>query len=225
MGTAIGDILPLAIGVAISPIPIIAIILMLFSTRAKSNGSAFVLGWMLGMAVVGGIVLAIGTTANLSSGRESQTISSILRLALGLLLIAVAVRNWQKRPKPGEEPQLPKWMAGLDTFTPAKALGLGGLLSGLNPKNLAFVLSASLVIGQAGLSTGQTILVFAIFVVIASLTVAGPALFYLVGGSKAAKTLQSMKVWLAANNATVMAVLCLVLGVVVLGKGISGLSG
>ena len=37
----IGDILPMAIGVAISSVPIIAVILMLFSAKAKSNGLAF----------------------------------------------------------------------------------------------------------------------------------------------------------------------------------------
>ncbi len=225
MGSAIGDTLPLAVGVAVSPLPIVAIILMLFSKRAKSNGLAFVLGWMLGIVVVGGIVLALGNAANISSGGESGMTTSVLRLALGLLLLGVAVRNWRKRPKPGEDLHLPKWMAGLDALMPTKALGLGALLSGLNPKNLAFIVGASLAIIQASLSIGQTIVVFAVFVIIASCTVAGPAIFYAAGGEKAATTLDRMKVWLLANNATVMAVLCLVLGAVLLGKGISGLFG
>jgi len=40
MGQAIGDILPLAIGVALSPVPIIAIVLMLGTPRARANGTA-----------------------------------------------------------------------------------------------------------------------------------------------------------------------------------------
>jgi len=44
MGNVISAILPQAIGVAISSVPIIAVILMLFSQRARSNGSAFLLG-------------------------------------------------------------------------------------------------------------------------------------------------------------------------------------
>ncbi|MGE5335328.1 MAG: GAP family protein [Nitrososphaerota archaeon] len=223
MGSAIGDILPLAVGVAISPVPIIAIILMLFSTRAKSNGPAFVLGWVLGIVIVGVIVLLAGNSANIASGGGSTTAASVVRLVLGLLLVFLAYRNWRKRPTPGQEPALPKWMAGLNTFTPVKALGLGALLSGLNPKNLAFTLAASLAITQANLPIEQIIVVFAIFVVLASCTVAAPAIIYVAGGSRAANALQKMKIWLAANNASVMAVLCLVLGVVVLGKGIGGL--
>ena len=96
MGPAIGDILPLAVGVAVSPLPIVAIILMLFSKRAKSNGPAFVLGWMAGIIVVGGIVLALGNTADISSGGGPGTATSVLRLVLGLLLVGVAVRNWRR---------------------------------------------------------------------------------------------------------------------------------
>ncbi len=59
MGQAIGGSLPLAIGIAISPIPIIAVVLMLTTPRAKINGPAFLLGWLLGLGIVGTIVLTI----------------------------------------------------------------------------------------------------------------------------------------------------------------------
>ena len=36
--------LPAAVGVAISPIPIIAVVLMLVSTRGRSNGPAYLIG-------------------------------------------------------------------------------------------------------------------------------------------------------------------------------------
>jgi hypothetical protein len=60
-------------------------------------------------------------------------------------------------------------------------------------------------------------------VVIASSTVGIAVLTYLIGGKRAEKVLTSWKVWLTANNATVMFVLLLVFGVVVIGKGITGL--
>ena len=59
MGAAIGEMLPLAIGIAVSPLPIIAIILMLITPKARGNGLAFFGGWMLGLAVVGAIVLIV----------------------------------------------------------------------------------------------------------------------------------------------------------------------
>ena len=60
-----------------------------------------------------------------------------------------------------------------------------------------------------------------VFVVIASLTVAAPVALNLILGSKAQHTLTEMKEWLIDNNATVMAVLFVVLGAKVLGDGIS----
>jgi hypothetical protein len=62
----------------------------------------------------------------------------------------------------------------------------------------------------------------AVFVVIASLTVAGPVV-YLLMGPRAEHALTSVKDWMAENNATIMFVLFLVLGMKMLGDGIAGL--
>jgi hypothetical protein len=224
MGGAIGDILPLAIGVAISPVPIIAVILMLFSKKAKGNSLAFLVGWVLGLAIVGVIVLLLGNTADIGTSSGPSKGAAAVRLALGLLLLFGAFRQWSKRPKEGEEPQMPKWMAGIDSFTAGKSLGLAALLSGVNPKNLALTLAAAMAISQAGLSGAQPWIVLLVFVVIASLTVAIPVLIFQVAGEKAESTLNDWKTWLTANNAGVMAVLFLVFGFVLIGKGIGGLS-
>jgi hypothetical protein len=47
----IGDILPLALGIMISPIPIIAAILMLLSPKAKGTSVGFLVGWVAGIVV------------------------------------------------------------------------------------------------------------------------------------------------------------------------------
>jgi hypothetical protein len=225
MGNAVGDVLPLAIGVAISPVPIIAVILMLFSARARSNGPAFAAGWILGLAIVGGIVLAIAGTQDLSSDNGASKVAALIKLLLGLLLLGLAAGQWRKRPKPGEAPHVPKWMAAIDSFTPGKALGLAVLLSAVNPKNLTLTLGASLDIANANLSTGEAIGTLIVFIVVGSVTVVGPVLYYLLAGNRAAKLLDTWKAWLTQNNATVMFVLLLVMGTVLVGKGIGGLAG
>ncbi len=223
MGNVIGGILPLALGVAISPVPIIAVILMLFSQRAKRNSLLFLLGWVLGLVVSAAIVYVIADAANVSTSSGPSKAASIIRILLGLLLFFAAFRQWRKRPKPGKEPVMPKWMSSIDSFTAGRSLGLAALLSGVNPKNLALTFSASVAIAQSGLEAGSVILVFVIYILIASATVAAPVLVYLIMGDKAAKTLDTWKAWLTENNGTVMFVLFLVFGMVLLGKGISGL--
>ncbi len=115
---------------------------------------------------------------------------------------------------------MPKWMSAIDAFTPVKALGTGLLLSAVNPKNLVLATGGGATIGQAnGLSDSETILLVVIFVLIASATIGGAVLAYLVGGQRAKTMLDGWKVWLGHNNAAVMAVLLLVIGVVLAGEG------
>jgi MFS family permease len=225
MANPIGDILAPAVGVAISPVPIIAVVLMLFTRKAKSNSLSFLLGWVLGLTIVGGIVLYIAGTQDLSPGSEPSTAASTIKLLLGLLLLFLAAKQWRKRPRPGEEPEMPKWMKTIDSFTPAKAFALALLLSGVNPKNLTLTLAAALSIAQANLDRFYSLVSLGVFVVIGSITIAIPSLIYLIMGNKAAKTLNEMKAWLMHNNATVMFILLLILGVDLVGRSITALWG
>ncbi len=64
MGQGISEILTYAVGVAVSPVPIIAVTLMLFSQRARVNGLMFLLGWVLALALVSGVAYALADQAN-----------------------------------------------------------------------------------------------------------------------------------------------------------------
>ena len=119
---------------------------------------------------------------------------------------------------------MPKWMAGIDAFTPAKALGLGLLLAGVNPKNLLLAAGAGSALAVTGPSTTEAVIALIVFVVLGSLTIAGPVVFYLTGGDRAKIQLDSAKDWLAVHNDAVMMVLFLVLGVNLIAKGIPPLT-
>lgn len=222
MGEAIGQIIPTAIGVALSPVPIIGLILMLLSDRARSNGLAFLFGWMLGLAVAGGILLAISTSAGASSddGATDDWVGW-LKIGLAVLLAFLAVNNWRERPAPGEKGELPAWMSSVSEFTPAKAAGLAFVLSAVNPKNLALTAAAVASIAAADLSGGEEVAVLVVFILIASITIAIPVLVYLVMGTKAEAMLGSWRDWLERNNNTVMAVVFVIFAVKLLGDGIS----
>jgi hypothetical protein len=133
----------MAVGIVLSPIPIVAVVLMLTTARARSNGLAFVAGWLLGLAVVGAVVLGIAGGAGSYSSGEPATWVSRLKIALGVLFLAMAVRQFQSRPAPGQEAPLPKWMARIDQFKAPMALGLGVLLTAFNPKNLPLAAGAA----------------------------------------------------------------------------------
>jgi threonine/homoserine/homoserine lactone efflux protein len=224
MGKAIGDILPLAIGVAISPVPIIAIVLMLGTPRARATGPAFALGWIAGLTVAGTIMLVIASGNATTDTGKPETWASLLKLVLGALFLLLAVKQWRSRPAAGEEAVMPKWMHTIDTFTAGKALAAGVVLSGLNPKNLALTVAAGAAIAQTGISSGEEAGAMAIFVAIGSLTILAPLVIYFALGSRATRILDGIKAWLAAHNAAIMAVVLLVLGFKLIGDAISGLS-
>ncbi len=223
MGNAIGDILSQAIGVAISPVPIIAVILILFSKKAKTNGPAFLAGWVLALCIICTVVMLVGGASDIGTSSGPSKGAAVFRIVLGVLLLFAAFRQWRKRPKEGEEPAMPKWMAGIEEFNAARSFVIAFALSGLNPKNLILTLAAAMTVSQYNLSTAESLVPLAVFVVIASSTVGLAVLVYLLGGEKAEHVLTSWKIWLTHNNATVMAVLFLVFGAVVIGKGITGL--
>ncbi|KAF2420849.1 GAP family protein [Microbacterium sp. B35-30] len=220
MGAVIGDILTLALGVAISPIPIIAAILMLLSPKARVTGTGFLLGWVLGIVVAVTVFTLLSSILPAEEEDASQPIKGVIQLVLGALLLLLAVRQWRGRPKAGEEPAMPKWMQAIDTITFPKALGLGFLLSAVNPKNLLLAASAGVTIGAAGLDAGSIVVVIAVFTLIAASTVLVPVVGYLLAADKLRGPLDALRGWLAKENAVIMAVLLLVIGVAIIGKGI-----
>jgi Sap, sulfolipid-1-addressing protein len=224
MGKGISEVLTFAVGVAISPVPIIAVTLMLFSQRARVNGPMFLLGWVVALGVVSGAAYAAADQANAAT--DSTTADTIAwgRIILGVLLLLLAARNWRTHPAPGTEPEMPKWMSGMDTLKPGKALGLGLLLAGVNPKNLMLAAAAGAGLAALGLSTADAIGSLIVFVIIASLTIGGPVAYYLVGGDSAKGRLDEMKNWLALHNNAVMAVLFLVFGAKLIADGLPPLT-
>jgi threonine/homoserine/homoserine lactone efflux protein len=221
MGAAIGDVLGLAAGVAVSPLPIVAMILVLATPRGRVNGIVFGLGWVLGLAVLGAVVLALAGPADASDGGEPAAWTGWLKLLLGVLALLLAVRQWRGRPAPGSEPQMPRWMASIDRLKPGGALGLGALLSAVNPKNGGLTIAAAATIAGTGLAGGEQAVVLAVFVLIGSAGVLAPLVVYLVAGEGAARTLDSWKAWAATHNAAVMAVLFLVFGFKLVGDGLA----
>ncbi len=95
----------------------------------------------------------------------------------------------------------------------------------MNPKNLLLAVGAAAGLAQLGLSTSDAVVSLIVFVVVGSLTIGGPVIYYLVGGDHAKAELDSMKGWLAVHNAAVMTVLFLVFGVDLIAKGLPPLTG
>jgi hypothetical protein len=224
MGAAIGQSLPLAIGVALSPMSIIAVVLLLTTPRARTNGPAFVLGWLLGLGVVGAVVLALAGPGEASERGQPATWASWLKLLLGVLLLVVAVHQFRGRPHQGEQAPLPKWMGVIDRFGPGQALGGGALLAGANPMNLLLAVGGAAAIAQTGISGGRQAIAYAVFAIVGTLGVGAPVGLYFAMGKRSVELLGGLKDWMGHHSAVLLSGLCLVIGVKLLGDGLIGLS-
>ncbi len=225
VGQGISGVLTFAIGVAISPVPIIAVVLMLFSRRAAVNGSLFLAGWVLALTVVSVVAYVLADQGDASTSSTTADTISWGKIVFGVLFLVLAGRTWRKRPSPTADPDMPAWLSSVESLSPVKAHGLGWLLAGVNPKNLLLTVGAATGLAQLGLSGGQTTVSIVVFVALASLTIAAPVAYHLVGGARASSHLDDLKGWLVAHNAAVMTVLFLVFGVDLIAKALPPLTG
>jgi threonine/homoserine/homoserine lactone efflux protein len=215
LSEAIGDLLPTAVAVALSPIPIVAVVLVLGSSHARRSGPAFAFGWVAGLLSVSTAVVLL-----LADGADADYDDPGLnwfKIVVGCLFLVMAGKQWQKRANTKQ----PAWMATIDTATPSKALVLGLALSAANPKNLALSLAASASIAEAALPGVDSAIAVAVFVAIGSVTVVGAVLAYMVNADRVARPLESIRVFMSANNAVIMMVVLLLLGAKMLGDGLA----
>jgi threonine/homoserine/homoserine lactone efflux protein len=224
MGEAAGQVISFGVGVALSPIPIIGVVLMLATPRARSNGLAFVFGWVVGLSTVGALSLIVLDGAGAGENGQPADWAGVLKLVLGLMLVLLAVKQWRGRPGAGEEAELPAWMHKVDAFRAGKATGLAVLLSAVNPKNLLLVIGAATAISQTGVPAGSQAIALAVFVFIGTLGPGAPVAIYFAMGDRSRAILDDLRTWMSQNNSAIMAVICLVIAAKLIGDGISVLS-
>ena len=186
------------------------------------NASSYLAGFVVGVTAVLSGATALAGALDLSGSSDRSQGASVVLLVLGVALVGVAVRKFHNRPRPEEVPDTPKWMDGIEEFVPGKSLVVGIAVGILNPKNIAVGVAAAVTIALANLSVGQQIGVIAVYVVIASMGVAAPIITVLVLGNRSQGVLDGWKAWLDRNSAATMAVIYLLFGVILIGKGIGG---
>ena len=220
MRQLIGDVLPFAVIVMVSPINIIAAILLLFSKRPLLNASCYLGGFVGGLTVVVGGLTALANVVRLDPGSDRSRGASALLLALGAGLIIVAVRKFRGRPGPDEPASLPGWMDGIAGFNARRSYAIGATIGGGNPKNIAVALGTATAVSSVGLTAAQQVVVLVVYIFLACLGVAFPIITMLVLGDRADTVLSGWKTWLTRNNTAMMAVIYLFFGVFLIGKNL-----
>ncbi|MFC5663434.1 GAP family protein [Kitasatospora misakiensis] len=222
MGDAVGGMLASAAGVAISPMSLIATVLLLAGPRGRGNGTAFAAGWAVALAVLAAVVVPLGSW--LAAGRADPEWSWWFELVLGGLLLLLGLRLWWDRPREGRVHGPPDWMRTVDRSTPARSAGLAVVLLATDPKNLLLAVGAGVSIATSTAAPGGKAGAAVLLVLIGSLGTLLPLGVHLLDGARAPRRLEEWKAWAATHNTAVLLVLLLTLGTTHLGAALSGLT-
>lgn len=218
----VAELLALAVTVALSPVPIAAVVVILASRRARPNGLAFVGGWAAGIAAVGAAVLLL---ADQEPGNPTSETADVLKLTLGVVLIVLAAQQWRSRPRGDAPARDPRWLRTVDELTAWRTAGLGMLLAAVYPKTVLLVATAAATMAETTSGPGDQVAVLAGFVLVGTTGVALPVAIQLVLGERSEPTLARLRGWLSRNSGIVLPVLFLLIAAILIADSAPDLLG
>jgi len=224
IGQAIGEVLAFGIGVALSPLAIVAVVVMLVAQDRARSAWAFAGAWALSLTLVSTLVLLLADGADASADGAPATWVSVVKIVVGVLLVVLAVRQWLGRDGGEAEPEAPGWMRQLDTVTVAKAAGLAVLFVAVKPKNLLLTIGVGVAVAQVGASPAGQASAVGVFVVLGSSGLGIPLAIHVLMPNRGKGVLVGLREWLVRENATIIAVLCLVVAAKLLGDALISLT-
>ncbi len=157
------DLVLIGLAIAFDPLPLVAFTVVLPSQRGVRKGAAFVFGWLVSLAIVV-TVTVLATGNNPPQPNTAPSLGALAaRIAIGVLLVVVAIRHIRAMRRPKKPKKPPKWQAHVDTMSPGFAMALA---PALQPWVLIGAGAATVV--EAKLSSWEDYLTLIMFCVLAS---------------------------------------------------------
>lgn len=221
MWQALGGLLPIAVAVAISSVPISVTVLILLSPNRNRAAVPFLIGWVTGVVAV--IVLsALGASALPAPPRRGpDLVTAVLQIMIGTALVVLGVISLRRSSR-SEHTGLPGWLSAVDSFGPLAAFGVAVLLD-FRPKGLLLGIAAGLALHGASVNTSEAALLISIYTLIATSTVVVPITASLIAPRRMEPRLVTAHDWLERNGRTLTSSMMLMIGVVILGVGLTQL--
>ncbi|MDO3650428.1 GAP family protein [Nocardia mangyaensis] len=231
------SLLPVALGIIMSPLAVIAVVAVLFSQRARVNSMAYLVGWVAGIVVSIGAAYAVLVALDVHDRLDPPLWLSILHLMLAAVLLVGAWYVYTRERKrlqalasarnPGEimdaAPQLPSILQSIEHFTPARSTLLGFALFVLNPIDVSCAIVAALTLRLSDTSMADQLGAAIVFVLFASSSIAVPVGMLLVLRDRAEPPLRSLRRFIAGNSKLLNVGLLVLIAVMQINKGLQGL--
>jgi threonine/homoserine/homoserine lactone efflux protein len=210
------ELIPLALVVALSPLSIIPGVLVLRSPRPRPAGLAFLAGWLLGLFCLAAVFLLV--SGLLGDFDKPPSWASWVRIVVGVVLIGFGIFRWTRRG----EGHTPKWMTSLTGLSPARAFLTALMLVAVNPKVFFVCAASGVAIGTSGIGVAGAWSAVVYFALLAGSTVLIPIVAYAVYTHRLDAPLRRLGDWMEQQHAVLIAGILVVIGLLVLYKGIHG---
>jgi hypothetical protein len=209
------DLVLIALVITLEPIPLTAFILILLAKGGTRKGAAFIFGWLLSLAiVVAATVLLTGNKPPAPNTAPSLAALAV-KIAIGVALLLVALRQRRRMGKPRPPKKPPKWQTGLDTMSPWFAIGLAPLTQpwGLVAAGVATIVGAKL-------TSWESYIALFLFCLLATALYIALELYAGFRPEKAQEFLGRIRTWIDTHTDQVIIVASLVLGLWLVGKSV-----
>jgi threonine/homoserine/homoserine lactone efflux protein len=209
------DLVLIGLVITLEPIPLTAFLLVLSSKGGVRKGAAFIFGWLASLAIV--VTATVLVTGN--KPPKPNTAPSLAALAvkilIGVVLLAIAVRQWRKMGRPKKPKKTPKWQTGIDNMSPWYAMGLAPLTQ---PWGLVAAGVATIV--EAKLSSWQSYVALFLFCLVSTAIYFVLEIYTGFRPEKSQAILTSTRGWIDSHTDQVIIVVSLALGLWLVGKSI-----
>jgi hypothetical protein len=209
------DLLLIGLVITLEPIPLTAFLLILLSKGGTRKGAAFIFGWLLSLAVV--VAVTVLVTGNKppqpNTAPSLGALAAKMAIGVGLVLIAVRQRRRMGKPKPPKKP--PKWQTGLDNMSPWYAMGLAPLT-----QPWGVVAAGVAVIVEAKLSSWESYVALFLFCLLSTSVYIALEIFAGFRPEHAQAFLGRIRTWIDTHTDQVIIVVSLLLGLWLIGKSI-----
>ena len=197
----------IGVAVALDPLPLTAFLVVLPSRRGARKGAAFVLGWLVSLAVVVAVtVLATGNNPPKPATAPSLAALAV-KIALGLILVKIAIQHIRARGRPRPPKKPPRWQAQVDSMSPWFAMALAPTLQ---PWVLIGAGAATVV--EAKLSSWASFLALGLYCLLGSSSYLAMEIYAIARPGQSQALLIRCRAWVDSRIDQVIIAGCLIIG-------------
>jgi len=221
---AVQSLIPTVIGLGLaiavcSPVSVVTSIVLLTMPSGRRRGIAFVVGWLLAIAIIAVVVVGLAQGQNFSSHTTTPSrAASVVEIVVGLTAAVVALRALRRRERRAPSSGTPKWLDRLDRTHWVAATVVGAFML-----TYSLTIAAAAEVLKADVSTTDDVIAFVLFAAASMLTILAPIAVVVIAPDRSDRWLAAWRSWLLGNSRVIGLIAVVVIGAALVVRGVHDL--